>query len=398
MGNPFFINRIYFETSFELPQEIQKEDLQDAINQATTSHFSIFLSTIDEEHACINKESVKSSLCLEDISGETIQDLHQIIIDTCREDVINAFRVFFATDSNGSHYWIIHAHHGVADGFMITSFAQSVYATLHGEEPFPLQFVDADTIIKHENIAYPTSWDPLDVKKSIKQTLSTMEQPTVCPHHENGNSHFVNSSRIIDSAISKRASTAAKNYGSIHGVNSCIHGMLLECYLRSMCNEEHLSEGTMRIYTITNLRRYLKPSNETPNLFVSSFPTTVSLPALLSREENCATIQQKVSTSLNAGLPLAIFLNDASVEAETPRVEMEISNLGLHPQNCFTRCLITQMIYANQGVATTSVVVWTDCERRIHLCGACDEVFMKKDRFERFLDGFVRELDDFGKV
>lgn len=81
-----------------------------------------------------------------------------------------------------------------------------------------------------------------------------------------------------------------------------------------------------------------------------------------------------------------------------PEVEMEISNLGAHPKDCFTRRLITQIIYDNQGISTISIVVWTDCERRIHLCGASDEAYVSKDRLEKIMDGFVQQVHEFGVV
>lgn len=399
MEIPFFINRIYFETSFELPNDLQKSDLQNAINLATSSKFRIFLATIDEKKNCINKECGKPLLELEDITGERIQDIHQSIIDICRDDHENAFRAFFAVDAMNNHFLVIHAHHGVADGFMVTSFAQTIYMTCSNKGEFPLHFVNQSSVLKTDNFDIPVSWDKFDIQKSVKETLQQIEPSTAFPRHENKSEHhFVNTSRIVDSSISKRATVAAKNYGTIHHVNSCIHGMLLECYLRSVIAEEDLKEGTIAINTITNLRRYFKPTEESPNLFVASFPTTVSIPALLARTENCATLQQKVSSSLDAGLPLALYLNEEEPKSEEMRVEMEMSNLGMHPQDCFTRCLITQIIYENRGVSTMSVVVWTDRARQIHLCGACDEWFLSRERFEQIMDGFVHELTEFGVV
>lgn len=399
MELPFFVNRIYFETSFELPSGILKRNLQNAIDKATSSKFRIFLSRIDEINCCIKEGYEKAVLELEDIKGETIQAIHQSIIDLCRDDHENAFRAFFAVDAKEQHYLVIHAHHGVADGFMITSFIQDVYSTCYEKEEFPLQFVNHKAILKTDNFQFPSTWNLNEIQKNVKETISKMESSTSFPYHENQEKHnFINISRIIDADTSKRASVTAKNYGALHQLNSCIHGMLLECYLRSVVAEERLTEGTISINTITNLRRYLKPSTESPSLFVASFPTTVSIPSLLSRDENCATIQKKVSSSLEDGLPLAFYLQDEVSASKEQRVEMEMSNLGLHPSNCFTRCLITQIIYENRGVSTMSVVVWMDTEKRLHLCGACDESFLSEDRFKRIMDGFVGQVHEFGAV
>ena len=77
MEKAYYINRIYFETSFELPKELQKQDLQELINQATSSQFSIFLSKIDEKSGCIDKEATKKVLEVEDMKGPSIKDIHQ---------------------------------------------------------------------------------------------------------------------------------------------------------------------------------------------------------------------------------------------------------------------------------------------------------------------------------
>lgn len=261
MESPFFIHRVYFETSFEIPKEFKKEDIQNAVNKATSSQFDIFLSVIDEDSRTIQMEKKKASLQLEVIKGTSVENLHNEIIQFCKEDHISAFRLFFGVNDDDTQYLIIHAHHGVADGFMITSFMQSIYGYLYEKDPFPLRFVDYSTIVKPENLQYPSSWNQDSLDQSIDNCLLNYPTPSICPLREKvKQSGFVNTSRIIDAATSKRAFTLAKNYGAINHMNSCIHGMLLECYLRSVIMNENLMEGNLSINTITNLRRYLKSS------------------------------------------------------------------------------------------------------------------------------------------
>lgn len=261
MESPFFIHRVYFETSFEIPKEIKKEDLQNAVNKATSSQFEIFLSIIDEDTRTIQREKKKAGLELEVIKGDSIENIHNEIIQRCKEDHLSAFRLFFGVDDNDTHFFIIHAHHGIADGFMITSFMQSIYACLYEKDCFPLRFVDYSTITKPDNIQYPSSWNQDNLDQSIDHALLNYATPSICPQCEKvKQSSFANTSRIIDAVTSKRAFTLAKNYGTINHMNSCIHGMLLECYLRSVIMNENLMEGNLSINTITNLRRYLKSS------------------------------------------------------------------------------------------------------------------------------------------
>ena len=416
MEIPFFKHRIYFETSFRLPDDIVRSTLQQCINSATSTNFPIFLSVLtrDEKSEYKTKELEKKAILeLEDIQGESIQDIHQQIINLCRDDYKNGFRIFFAvvrSDDKESFYLVIHAHHGIADGFMVTSFVQSVYNLYNNKNALPLRFVEPSSIINHQHLSYPSSWNTENLKQSVEQTLSTLPFPSTSPSYQTirDTTEFHNTSRIIDSAASQRASTTAKNYGSLYNVNGCIHGMLIDCFTRSLIHSEGITEGCMTMNTITNLRRYLKETGDlSPWLFVSSFPVSIDISKLLSHEENCATLQRKVTQSLEEGLPLAIFLSNQEGRSDCGEeekrkncLETEISNLGLHPKECFTRSLITQIIYDNEDLAvqTISLVVWTDLDKQIHLCGACDGKFMTKGRFDEIMDGIVREIVEFGVV
>ena len=51
-----FAKRVYFETSFIIPETISKESLQTAINQLVKERFEIFLYVIDEHTLSIDKE------------------------------------------------------------------------------------------------------------------------------------------------------------------------------------------------------------------------------------------------------------------------------------------------------------------------------------------------------
>ena len=405
MERVYYTNRIYFETSFELPKELQKQDLQELINQATSSQFSIFLSKIDEKNGYIDKEATKKVLEVEDMKGPSIKEIHQNIIDICEEDHESSFRFFFAIDDDENHYMVIHAHHAIADGFMITSFCQFLYHVYQKQEDHSLHFVDFNTIVKEENLNYPDCWDASNIQESVKQCIESIQPSTAFPTKE-VSPHYktMNTSRIIDAEVSKRAFITSHGYGSLHQIKHCVHGLLLWCYLRAIIKEDHLREGSLKIHTITNLRRYLKNQGDvSPNIFISSFPTVYSIQSILSHEENCAVIQKRVNDALEKGLPLSLYLqqkwgNEMKEEKGEKEMELEISNLGIHPEDCFTRSLITQVMYSNHGNNTLSIVVWTDCNKRIHLCGASDECCMKQERLEKILDSFVHEVFECGVI
>ena len=126
----------------------------------------------------------------------------------------------------------------------------------------------------------------------------------------------------------------------------------------------------------------------------------MSSKGLLSHEENPATIQHRVTENLNEGLPLAMMLVDPSCihgSASKDQLFMEMSNLGVHPKDCFIRRLITQTMYQGD-VDTISVVVWMDVEGCFHLCGAASSLCMTRERMTRLMDEFVHEIVDLGVV
>ena len=77
---------------------------------------------------------------------------------------------------------------------------------------------------------------------------------------------------------------------------------------------------------------------------------------------------------------------------------MEISNLGLHPKDCFTRRLITQKVYAEGGSKSVTLVVWMDLESRFHFCVSCVGSFMSEERVQRLLDSMEHEIFELGVV
>ena len=85
-------------------------------------------------------------------------------------------------------------------------------------------------------------------------------------------------------------------------------------------------------------------------------------------------------------------------KADKDEIEMEISNLGMHPKECFTRRLITQAIYNESPIQTISVVVWTDLEGRFHFCGAATSSYMSEERFGKVMDALVHEVFEIGVV
>ena len=118
---------------------------------------------------------------------------------------------------------------------------------------------------------------------------------------------------------------------------------------------------------------------------------------LLQHTENCATIQKSVTAALADGLPLALFFEDTR-SYEEEEIAIEISNLGLHPKDCFTRRLITQKVYADGGSKSVTLVVWMDLESRFHLCVSCVGSFMSEERVQRLLDSMEHEIFELGVV
>ena len=118
---------------------------------------------------------------------------------------------------------------------------------------------------------------------------------------------------------------------------------------------------------------------------------------LLQHKESCATIQKNVTASLKDGLPLLLSFEDTR-KYNDEEIAMEISNLGLHPKDCFTRRLITQKVYAKEGSKSVTFVVWMDLESRFHFCVSCVGSFMSEERVQRIMDSMEHELFELGVV
>lgn len=380
----FFTYRVYFETSFLLPNDLSKERLQDAVDLVVNTHFGVFLSLIDEEKKCSYISDEKTRLCLEEVSGDTINSIHDHIISLCKSDFKNGFRLFWATDRENTHFLVIHCHHGVADGFMITNFARSLFCNIANRaNSSVLKFVLEDPLKEEGCIKYPELWSD----------SQSVVPPTVYPKKVEGEwNDMVNIERVVDASVIERAQSLARGYASIGG-NNCVHGMILYCYLRAILFSEALPHsGSMNINTVVNMRRYLCSSETSPSVFVSSFPVNVSVEGLLSHEENCGTIQRRVTDNLKRGLPLAILLGKATVPVPEDCVELELSNLGIHPTDCFTRQLITQVIYNKTKNAIISVVSWMDIEGQMHFCIASCDSYVNRDRLQAFGDELVHQV------
>ena len=387
----FFENRIYFETIFLLPSELTKERLQKAVDLAIQDRFQVFLCLIDEEHKCGYMSSERRKLDLEEVSGNTINEIHNKVISICKNDTKSGFRLFWGSDQDGQHYLVIHCHHGVADGFMITTFSHFLFCDVTGVEcTTALSFSLTQPLQNGENIKYPDHFDD----------IPTVPSPTTYPKKVRSESDGMNNvERIVDAATTKRALSLGRSYSAIGG-NNCVHGLILYAYLRAILFSESLPQsGSMNINTVVNMRRYLKSlGDQSPSICVSSFPVNVSVEGLLSHEENCGTIQRAVSSNLSRGLPLQILLGKVKPSVPEDCVELEVSNLGVHPSNCFTRRLISQVIYNKCEYASISVVVWLDQEGCMHFCFASVDRFVSMNRLEAFADELVRQIAELAVV
>ena len=259
MTDFFFKLRIYFETSFIIPENITKTILQQGVDVLTSGQFKNFLYLIDETQMGISEVESKSALELEDIQGETINAIHQNVIDKCKEDHMSAFRIFWATDSESVHYLVIHAHHGVADGFMVTHFARCLFAKVTDSSSKPEPFVFSH--ITPTDLIYPSHWNTTSqesILASAEECVKCVRPASVYPlRQDSPNPTFINKELVIPKDITQRAVTYAKNCGVAVGENGCIHGMLLTAYLRSVLFTEELQQsGEMTINTIVNMRRY----------------------------------------------------------------------------------------------------------------------------------------------
>ena len=387
----FFDYRIYFETSFLLPADLTKERLQKAVDLAIQDRFRVFLCLIDEERKCGYLSDERTTLELEEVSGNTINEIHNNVIAICRNNTKNGFRLFWGSDKDSQHYLVIHSHHGVADGFMITTFSHFLFCEVTGEEcKTSLTFSLTHPLEIEENVAFPDHFGD----------ITEIVPPTTYPKKITSESDKMNNiERVVDAATTKRALSLGRGYAAIGG-NNCVHGLILYAYLRAILFSESLPySGTMNINTVVNMRRYLKSlEEESPSICVSSFPVSVSVEGLLSHEENCGTIQRAVSSNLNKGLPLQILLGKVSPSVPEDCVELEVSNLGVHPSNIFTRRLISQVIYNKCESASISVVVWLDQEGCMHFCLASVDRFVSMSRLESFADELVHQIAELAVV
>ena len=254
-----FAKRVYFETSFIIPETISKESLQTAINQLVKERFEIFLYVIDEHTLSIDKEKRRTEVELESITGATIQTIHEAILKECKADTTNAFRFFFAEDEKQTHFLVIHAHHGVADGFMITSFVRGLYSLINAVP-------SSDTFIfSHinplEQLNFPAQWNSNSsesVRHQAEDIMKRISPAEVYPLRIPDSAvYMINIERIVSKDVSKRAVIFAKNCGEIAKENGCIHGMLLYAYLRAVMKVDALTPpGSMSINTVVNMRRY----------------------------------------------------------------------------------------------------------------------------------------------
>lgn len=257
----FFRNRVYFETSFIIPEPISKESLEIAINQLVHERFEIFLYLVNEIKLSVDKEKRKSEVQLESIQGTTIHAIHNAILSECESDTTSAFRFFFAVDEQGTHYLVIHAHHGVADGFMITSFVRSLYALLNNipmSESFVFSHIDP-----FEQLNYPVQWNSGSrelIHQQAEDTVKRVSPAGVYPVRiPDSTVYVINVERIVPKNVSERAVSYARNCGEIAKENGCIHGMLLYAYLRAILKIDELEpSGPISINTVVNMRRYFK--------------------------------------------------------------------------------------------------------------------------------------------
>ena len=243
MAEPFFASRTFFQTSFLVPNSVSQSQLQSAINAAVAKRFRVFCSLLDEEHKAAYLSDEKKSLELETVTGNAIKDIHSAIIRLCEEDHKNAFRLFWGESEDGNHYLVVHAHHGVADGFMITSFAREVFHRVQGTEcPDRFVFELTNAFSDAGRLRFPDSWI-VDGKESVEEGLKRCEkyiqEATTYPIAVcNESQDFVNAERVIDSGVCKRA-------------------MLVYCFYRAILNSEGLPHsGSMAMNTIVNMRRY----------------------------------------------------------------------------------------------------------------------------------------------
>ena len=379
--------------------------------------FRVLLSTIDAKHGILRENESSTSLPLYVVSGETLDDVHTQVCHDAETRVDMACQLYYAEDGKKNVYLIVNAHHGVADGTLITAFARSLYAVLN-EKPLPEMpdFVFYDPTKCPELLEFPASVyssNKESVMKWCEECAKSIPSPSVNPlKSRDVSDRFYTRQRVINKEATSRSVSFAKCCGELYKENGCIHGMLLHAYLRALIFTDGLPpSGTIAIDTIVNMRRYLKSKSirslvsssiedTQPSIFFSSFPTAFSVEKLVQGELNPALIQHSVTEGLNNGLPLALLFLDPSRAHPTLKENqlfLEVSNLGMHPKDCFPRQLVSQIAYTGHPNAIT-VVVWTDLEGCFHLCcsafsGCIDEV-----RMDKFLDEFAHQLFDCGAV
>ena len=417
MTDVFFKNTVFFQTSFLLPQYITPSKLQSAVDALLEKRFRVLLSVVDMEHGTLKENTVATTILLSNVSGKTVYDIHSQICRDVESKVEMACRLYYARDEESNTYLVVNAHHGVADGTLITSFARCLYAILN-ENPLPdmPDFVFYNPTKRPELLEFPVPVDASNqqsVKKWCENCAETIPTPTVYPVQTAGShAQYYTRQRVISKEVTSRSVTFAKCCGDLYKENGCIHGMLLRAYLRALIFTDQLPPtGTIGIDTIVNMRRYLKLKrvcslkyssidDTQPSIFFSSFPSVFSVEKLLTGELNPALIQRTVTEGLNQGLPLALLFLDPSrahPAIKENQLVLEISNLGMHPKDCFPRQLVSQIAYTGQP-NTITVVVWTDLEGCFHLCCSAFSGYVDEDRLDRFLDEFAHQLFECGVV
>ncbi|KAK8811340.1 hypothetical protein WA158_003074 [Blastocystis sp. Blastoise] len=423
----FFEGQIYFQTSFLIPNTISLNSVHESLIKASETRFPILRYQFNEERNSY-KLVIEEPLFFKSISASSLSEAHELIINRMKTENLTYFFQFFTYIEDDKQYIILNAHHGVADGQMVTSLFCYIYDACMNlnQNKDTRVFSPYDAFQEVDSILFPSNWKNHNIYPVEKPTLeyhddeinTYLDQLSFDSEHIGYNIH-----KRIPSDISQRAFTAAKNCSN--NQYNCIHGLFLYVCLRSIAMIKHKEEGIVGLTTVVNMRRYMKTNIEEknpkcPSLCIDSLPITADISSLLQQRITPATLHSLCHLKLNEGQPLLSTLlqkkhirmdsipttnnntttNTSIISTPPPQgVHVEISFLGIHPEYCFERSLITQCVNnRNVNLNCISLVIWIDLQGSTHLCGCANSDYYTREGLDSFIDEVIQQIQDFGAI
>ena len=266
----FFKGKIYFQTSFKIPDEITFEILYLSLLGAASTNFRVLYYTMNKDHTGY-EENTRLPLFYEDISGDSLESVHQQVIANINEDNLYLFQFYKATLTNGERYLVINAHHGIADGQMITNLMLYLYDAVFGtnyNDKLIRDFVPYDALMDLKNITFPSTWTvQKDMIREKPQFTSEDSDVDICIKKKepetvsSESSYTINLQKTIPADVMTRCFSLLKQYDS--SLPSYKHGLLLYLGMKALYGLQYKEKSEMKpedrigLSSVVNMRRYL---------------------------------------------------------------------------------------------------------------------------------------------